>query len=90
MVTFNHRGHGDFSNHEITQEQHRREKMKEGIAKSILKFLEKQNWSVTTEEIAKHFGIAWNTAQVNLLKLLAEGKVEYKKVGKQNRWRVKK
>ncbi|MBI2559238.1 hypothetical protein HYW20_08000 [Candidatus Woesearchaeota archaeon] len=56
----------------------------------ILKFLEKQDWPVTTEEVAKETGVAWHTAQVNLLKLVAEGKVKYKKVGRQNQfWLVK-
>ncbi|MEK6946985.1 MAG: FaeA/PapI family transcriptional regulator [Nanoarchaeota archaeon] len=57
----------------------------------ILKFLEKQEWPVTTEEVAKETRIAWHTAQVNLLKLVAEGKVKYKKVGRQNQfWLVQK
>jgi len=57
----------------------------------ILKFLEKQEWPVTTEEVAKQIKIAWHTAQVNLLKLVAEGKVKYKKVGRQNQfWLVQK
>lgn len=56
----------------------------------ILKFLEKQDWPVTTEQVAKKVGIAWHTAQVNLLKLVAERKIKYKKVGRQNQfWIVK-
>jgi predicted ArsR family transcriptional regulator len=55
----------------------------------ILEFLKKQDWSVTTEEIAKELKISWQTAQMHLLKLLAEGKVKYKKVGRQNQWVIK-
>ena len=56
----------------------------------IIKFLEKQEWPVTTEQVAKETEIAWHTAQVNLLKLVAEGKVKYKKIGRQNQfWLVK-
>ena len=56
----------------------------------ILKFLEKQKWPVTTEDVANHVKIAWHTSQVNLLKLVAEGKVKYKKVGRQNQfWLVR-
>jgi len=56
----------------------------------ILKFLKRQEWPTTTEEVAKHVNIAWHTAQVNLLKLVAEGEVKYKKVGRQNQfWLVR-
>ena len=45
---------------------------------------------MTTEEVSKETDIAWHTAQVNLLKLVAEQKVKYKKVGRQNQfWLVK-
>ena len=55
----------------------------------ILEFLKKQDWPVTTEQIAKELKISWQTAQMHLLKLLAEGKVKYKKVGRQNQWMIK-
>ena len=56
----------------------------------VLKFLKKQKWPVTTEEVAKQTKVAWHTAQVNLFKLVAEGKVKHKKVGRQNQfWLVK-
>lgn len=56
----------------------------------ILEFLKKQDWPVTTEQIAKKIGVAWHTAQVNLFKLVAERKVKYKKVGRQNQfWLIK-
>jgi predicted ArsR family transcriptional regulator len=56
----------------------------------ILEFLKKQDWPVTTEEIAKELKISWQTAQMHLLKLLAEGKVKFKKIGRQNQWVIKK
>jgi Mn-dependent DtxR family transcriptional regulator len=52
----------------------------------ILEFLRKQDWPVTTESIANELKISWQTAQMCLLKLLAEGKVKFKKVGRQNQW----
>ena len=56
----------------------------------ILKFLEKQEWPVTTEQVAEAVDINWHTAQVNLLKLAADGKIKYKKVGRQNQfWLVR-
>jgi predicted ArsR family transcriptional regulator len=55
----------------------------------ILEFLKKQDWPVTTESIANELKISWQTAQMHLLKLLAEGKVKYKKVGRQNQWMIK-
>jgi predicted ArsR family transcriptional regulator len=55
----------------------------------ILEFLKKQDWPVTTESIAKELKISWQTAQMHLLKLLAEGKVKFKKVGRQNQWMIK-
>ncbi|MBI2498752.1 winged helix-turn-helix transcriptional regulator [Candidatus Woesearchaeota archaeon] len=63
----------------------------EEIQKKIVEFLEKQEWPVTTEEVAKELKISWNTAQVHLLKLINQGKIKYKKVGRQNQfWLVKK
>lgn len=56
------------------------------IDKEILKFLKKNDWPVTTEEVAKVLKISWNTAQVHLFKLVSEGKVKFKRVGRQNQW----
>lgn len=56
------------------------------IPKKIMAFLEKQDWPVTTENVMKELDVSWNTAQVHLLKLVAEGKVKYKKVGRQNQF----
>ena len=54
----------------------------------ILRHLIKEDWPVTTEMVAKEVGIAWNTAQVNLWKLVSQGLVKGKKVGRQNQWMV--
>ena len=56
------------------------------ISKKILEFLEKQEWSSTTEDIAKGVKITWQTAQIHLFKLQAQGKIKYRKVGRQNQW----
>ncbi len=58
----------------------------EEIDKGILKFLEKQEWPVTTEDVAKSVKVSWQTAQIHLFKLQHEGKVKYRRVGKQNQW----
>ncbi len=61
------------------------------IKGKIVGYLAKCDWPSTTEDIAKDINISWNTAQVALLKLVNEGKVKYKKVGRQNQfWLVKK
>jgi predicted ArsR family transcriptional regulator len=36
--------------------------------------------------VARRLKVSWNTAQVHLYKLLAEGKVKGKRVGRQNQW----
>ena len=59
---------------------------KNDTSKKIIGFLEKQDWPVTTENVMSELGVSWNTAQVHLLKLVAEGKVKYKKVGRQNQF----
>ncbi len=56
---------------------------KDEIREKIIKFLEKQDWPVTTEQIAKELKISWNTAQLHLLKLVVEGIV---KIGRQNQF----
>jgi len=52
----------------------------------IVEFLKKQDWPTTTEDVAKKLNIAWNTAQVHLLKLVTKKIVRYKKVGRQNQF----
>ena len=41
---------------------------------------------ITTSEIAKHFGISWNTAEKYLLELTLDGKVVRKKKQGVNLW----
>ena len=56
----------------------------------ILDYLKKAYWPSTTEDIATEVKVSWNTAQVHLLKMVHEGIVRYKKVGRQNQfWLVK-
>jgi len=56
------------------------------IETSILRYLIEEDWPVTTEMVAKEVGIAWNTAQVHLWKLVSQGLVKGKRVGRQNQW----
>jgi predicted transcriptional regulator len=56
------------------------------IDSQILQYLARQDWPVTTESVAKALHISWNTAQVHLYKLVAEGLIKGKKVGRQNQW----
>jgi len=64
---------------------------KKDIPNKIVELLRKQDWPTTTEEVAKQLNLSWNTAQVHLLKLVTEGKVKFRKVGRQNQfWLVKK
>lgn len=56
------------------------------IDKLILRYIEKSDWPVTTEMVAKGAGVSWNTAQIHLYKLQSEGKVKGKRVGRQNQW----
>jgi predicted transcriptional regulator len=56
------------------------------IDKRILTFLIKEDWPVTTEMVAKELVVSWNTAQLHLYKLLSEGLVKGKRVGRQNQW----
>ena len=56
------------------------------IETNILRYLIREDWHVTTEMVAKEVGIAWNTAQVHLWKLVSQGLVKRKRVGRQNQW----
>jgi predicted transcriptional regulator len=58
------------------------------IDKRILTYLIEEDWPVTTEMVAKELAISWNTAQLHLYKLLSEGLVKGKKVGRQNQWMI--
>lgn len=56
------------------------------IQKKILEYLSKQEWPVTSEDIAKAVGISWNTAQLHLIRLQMQNKVKFRRVGRQNQW----
>ena len=56
------------------------------IKKKIIEYVSKLEWPSTTEDIAQGVGISWNTAQVHLLKLQTEGKIKFRRVGRQNQW----
>lgn len=58
------------------------------IDKRVMTYLIKEDWPVTTEMVAKELVISWNTAQLHLYKLLSEGLVKGKKVGRQNQWMI--
>ena len=60
----------------------------EEIDRAILKYLSDEDWAVTTEMVARKLNVSWNTAQVHLYKLLAEGLVKYRKVGRQYHWMI--
>lgn len=62
----------------------------EEIRNSIIEHMKTLEWPSTTEDIAKAVRISWNTAQVHLLKLQAEGKVKFRRVGRQNQWWLEK
>lgn len=56
------------------------------IDKKILKFIEKSDWPVTTEQVAEGAGVSWNTAQIHLYKIQVMKKIKGKRVGRQNQW----
>jgi predicted transcriptional regulator len=58
----------------------------DGFDRKILAFLLEEDWPVTTEMIAKAVPSSWNTAQLHLYKLKADGLVKGKRVGRQNQW----
>jgi len=58
----------------------------EDIDRSILTYLAKQDWPITTEMVANELDISWNTAQVHLYKLLAGRLVKGRRVGRQSQW----
>ncbi|MDD2666652.1 MAG: FaeA/PapI family transcriptional regulator [Methanocellales archaeon] len=64
--------------------------MPKEIDPKILQYLAKEDWPVTTETVAKELKISWNTAQIHLYKLQAEGLVKGKRVGRQNQWMLSK
>jgi len=58
----------------------------EDIDRGILDYLAGQDWPVTTEMVANELRVSWNTAQMHLYKLMAEGRVKGRRVGRQNQW----
>ena len=60
--------------------------MDKDIGEKIIEHMKTLEWPSTTEDIANAVNISWNTAQVWLLKLQAQGKVKFRKVGRQNQW----
>jgi len=59
---------------------------KDEISRRILSYLKKQDWPVTTEMVARELSVSWNTAQLHLYKLVTEGLVKGRRVGRQNQW----
>jgi predicted ArsR family transcriptional regulator len=60
--------------------------MADDLDRRIVAYLRREDWPVTTEMVAKELGVTWNTAQLHLYKLQAEGKIRGKRVGRQNQW----
>ena len=60
--------------------------MAKDVDQKILEFLARNDWPVTTENVADAVEVSWNTAQVHLYKLMAEGRVRGQRVGRQNQW----
>ncbi len=60
----------------------------DGFDKKILAYLLKEDWPVTTEMIAEAIPSSWNTAQLHLYKLVSQGLVRGKRMGRQNQWMV--
>ncbi|VVB59831.1 Uncharacterised protein [uncultured archaeon] len=60
--------------------------MAEETAKKIIEYMATLEWPATTEDIAAGVKISWNTAQVHLMKLQMEGRVKFRRVGRQNQW----
>jgi predicted ArsR family transcriptional regulator len=58
------------------------------IDERILNHLAEEDWPVTTEMVAKKLQLSWNTAQIHLYALAAQGLVRGKKVGRQNQWAI--
>ena len=60
------------------------------IPKKIIEYMKTLEWPSTTEDIAKAVGVSWNTAQVHLFRLSHEGKIKFRRVGRQNQWWLEK
>ena len=58
----------------------------EEIQRRILECLEDMEWPSTAGDIAKCADISGNTAELHLVKLQMQGKIKFRKVGRQNQW----
>jgi Mn-dependent DtxR family transcriptional regulator len=58
----------------------------EKIDKKIIEYLEKIEFSATTEMVAKAVGVSWYTAQMHLHKLERGGKIKFFRIGRQNQF----
>jgi len=56
------------------------------IKRGIIKLLEKQDFSLTTGQVANRISVNWDSANKYLNELKDEGVLFYKKVGRQNQW----
>lgn len=56
------------------------------IDRKVIAYIRREDWPVTTEMVAKAVDVSWNTAQLHLYKLQAEGYLRGKRVGRQNQW----
>ncbi len=61
-------------------------KTPEDIQNCIIDYLKKQEWPSTSEDVAKGCKLSWNTANFHLHKLEHQGKVKFRRVGRQNQW----
>jgi predicted ArsR family transcriptional regulator len=65
-----------------------KQQMLKQIDQRILAYVKRDDWPVTTEMVAKELEISWNTAQLHLFKMQAEGLVKGKRVGRHNEWMI--
>lgn len=56
------------------------------IDKNIIRILKKTKGPVHTKILADELSLSWNTVQVHAFKLLSEGKIKGKRIGKVNLW----
>ncbi len=64
----------------------RKRRTREQIRADLLEYFSKQDFGVTTQQVADNNGLHIDTANKFLKELLDEGKLFWKKVGRQNQW----
>ncbi len=64
----------------------RKKRSAEEIKRDILEFIESLDFPTTTEGIAKGVGLHWYAASFYLGQLKEEGRVFFKRIGRQNQW----